>query len=149
MSMMKKSDETWALIKKAKKAGKAEYVIDRLMRMVAKYDLDVTDVQIAEWYLRNQDDPDIIDSFYKRAVQLFPNSTRLVMDVAYRLAPTFQVNHTVFHTGEEVYRISGCSSDGYQGWLADTVYEGGCDQTNWAEFVGTYNECLKYIKTQG
>jgi len=143
------SSNAWDLVKKAKCVSKAEYKVKFLVRLATKYNLDVTDAQIAEWYLRNQDDPDIVDSFYRRAVQLFPNSTRLVMNVAYRLAPTFQVNHTVFHTGEEVYRISGCSSDCYQGWLTDTVYEDGCDQTNWAEFVGAYDECLKYIKTQG
>ena len=144
--MMKKSDEAWALIKKAKKVARAEYTIDRLMRMAAEYNLDVTDVQIAEWYLRNQDDPDIIDSAYRQAFKLFPNNTKLVMDVAHRLAPTFQVNHTIFWTGEEAYRITGWSSDGYKGWLTDTVYEDGCDQTNWAEFVGTYDECVEYIK---
>jgi hypothetical protein len=146
--MMKKSDKTWALIKKAKKVGKAEYVIDRLMRMAAEYNLDVTDVQIAEWYLRNQDDPDIYDSAYRQAFKLFPHNGKLVVDVALRMAPTFQVNCTVFHTGEEVYRITSWSSDGYKGWLTDTVYEDGCDQTNWAEFVGTFDECLEYIKRQ-
>lgn len=38
--------------------------------------------------------------------------------------------------------------NGYRGILVDVSYINGSDRTNHCEFVGTYQECIDYIKKE-
>ena len=58
---------------------------------------------------------------------------------------TFQVNVTYSVNGDISPNITKWSSDGYVGRLVDTQYMDGCDETDWCVFVGTKEECQKYI----
>lgn len=57
----------------------------------------------------------------------------------------YQVNVSESVDDEVTAWISEWSEDGYVGVLTDTVYEDGCDSTNWCVFTGTYQECEAYI----
>ena len=138
----------YSLIKTAKNAAKAEYTIKRLIVLADKYHLDLSEIDIAKWYLSNQDDPEIIDSAIIKAVRLFPANTELVLMAAMRFADHYQVNHTTLCNGTESYAIVRHDQYGYIGVTTDTVYEDGCDCTNWCEFDGTYEECKAYIHNQ-
>lgn len=59
-----------------------------------------------------------------------------------------QVNCTTSVDDISTYWISEYSEDGYVGILTDTIYEDGCDYTDWCQFVGTQEECEAYIEAK-
>jgi hypothetical protein len=60
----------------------------------------------------------------------------------------YQVNrHYSYRSDEETFSISEKVKGGYCGRLTSTVYmNGGCDYDEFKEFVGTREECEKYVK---
>lgn len=57
-----------------------------------------------------------------------------------------QVNMSYDFVSDSVtYWTSEWSADGYKGRLNDTVYEDGASWTDWCLFVGTDEECAKFI----
>ena len=56
-----------------------------------------------------------------------------------------QVNRHVGINDNVSFSITNYSEDGYVGILKDTVYANGYSYTNYCEFVGTEEECQKYI----
>lgn len=56
-----------------------------------------------------------------------------------------QVNRHVDINDNVSFSITNYSEDGYAGILKDTVYANGYSYTNYCEFVGTEEECQKYI----
>ena len=59
---------------------------------------------------------------------------------------TKQVNITRSVDGDVTAWISNWSEDGYVGMLIDTQYVDGADTTDWCVFVGTEEECKKYVE---
>lgn len=59
-----------------------------------------------------------------------------------------QVNRHVDINDNVSFSITNYSEDGYVGILKDTVYANGYSYTNWCEFVGTEEECQKYIASK-
>lgn len=63
-----------------------------------------------------------------------------------------QVNRHVDINDNVSFSITNYSEYGYVGILKDilkdTVYDNGYNYTNWCEFVGTEEECQKYIASK-
>ncbi len=59
-----------------------------------------------------------------------------------------QVNRHVDINNNVSFSITNYSEDGYVGFLKDTVYANGYSYTNYCEFVGTEEECQKYIASK-
>ena len=57
----------------------------------------------------------------------------------------YQVNCT-YNYGEVYAWVSLWSADGYVGRLIDNVAADDCKETNWCVFVGTKEECEKWVK---
>ena len=56
-----------------------------------------------------------------------------------------QVNYTTLVNGESYYWKSSYSDDGYVGRLIETRYSDGYDVTEYCVFVGSDEECDKFI----
>lgn len=61
----------------------------------------------------------------------------------------YKVDVTTYANGTEEYAINHYAEDAYKGILEDTVYmDGSRDYTDWCKFVGTMDECKKYVKAR-
>lgn len=60
----------------------------------------------------------------------------------------WQVNRHNLVDGSTQYSITRYSDDGYVGTTTDTIYEDGCDTTDWCLFTGSHHQCEQWMRVQ-